>query len=114
MIVTSDINAYSNTPAAVGARINQPGFDTEADGQTGTGQQSADADTSGSKQTSSKVITEPDGSTVMQYTNILPSGSIMRKNVTLHQADAFASDPLNPSPMLRRRSDVYESMMQIF
>lgn len=63
---------------------------------------------------STKVITEADGSTVMQYTTVSPSGSVMRKNVTLHQAGAFTSDPLNPSPMLRRRTDVYENMMQIF
>ena len=112
MIVSNEINAYATAPVFSGP----PDMNAGA-ADTGGGSQSGGAYSQNGKQAapaSSKVVTEPDGSTVMQYTTVSPGGSIMRKNVMLHRAEAFSPDPMNISPMLRHRSDAYEGMMQIF
>lgn len=112
MIVSDSINTYASIPQTTTARMDASSGQPAADAQSDASMYQAD--NSPAATTSSKVSTEQDGSTVMQYTTISPGGAIMRKNVTLHRADAFAQDPLNPSPMMRRRSDAYEGMMQIF
>lgn len=102
MIVSNGINTYGST--------------LPMNTYTGSGSSNPEAkeEQAGASQTSTRVLTESDGSTVMQLTTLSPGGTMMRKNITLHEAGAFSADPTDPSPMLRKRSDMYESMMQVF
>ena len=109
MIVSNDINVYNTMPFQVVRQGGQGDEDIMANQDTNQG-----ANQNGSTQRTSRVITAPSGDTVMQYTNLLHSGAIMRKNVTLHQANAFSVDPMEAPQLLRRRSEAYEGMMLFY
>jgi hypothetical protein len=47
------------------------------------------------------------------YQLLWPGGSTLRKHITAEDMEAFNADPFDSSPMMRKRADAYEGMMNI-
>ena len=120
MIVSNGFTAYSGFPSQTA--VSQAGFNSNSKKDRGQGQTSSEqaseaileSTDAGAPKRSSKVVISADGSTIMQHTTINPSGSMMRKNVTLHQPQGSNLDPIESEAMLRRRSEAYEGMMLLY